>query len=304
MKKLTSIAMAILLCSMLALTAMAGYEEGALVTSASVAFDVKKASVAQALDGAITDGEYYKIDVPADGMSYAWDDAGDDGTHAKSLKFDYYMSWDDAGIRTAVVYKAGQTYENKYVAGEEGNIWNRTAVQICYAPITDDAADFIELGFARNSDTGDLLNVTWRDVNSGGVTGTGLTSTAGKDYTVVLASNGDLVYETFVPWTAFLAANAKLGDKVGTNLVVAGGSEALGHSHAQVAAGCTGDPGKNATLFAKVSLVEAPPAPATEAPTDGTTAPQTGDMSIAMIAVMLVSAAAAVVVLKRKSSVK
>ncbi|MHC1695282.1 MAG: hypothetical protein AB9835_08420 [Eubacteriales bacterium] len=300
MKKLTSIVMAILLCTMLALTAIAGYEEGALVTSAGVAYDAKKATTAQAFDGVISDGEYYKIDVPADAMSYAWDDAGDDGSKAKAIKFDYYLAWDDAGMRTAVVYKAGQTYENAYVAGEEGNIWNRTAVQYCYAPITDDANNFLELGVARNSVDGTLLSVAWRDTLA-----TGYIPTAGKDFTVVLAANGDLVYETFVPYTAFIEAAPKLGDKVGANLVVAGGSEALGHSHAQVAAGCTGDPGKNATLFAKVTLVEAPPAPATDAPaTDTPTAPVTGDMSIAMIAIMLVSAAAAVVVLKKKTSVK
>lgn len=297
MKKLTSIVMAILLCTMLALTAMAGYEEGALVTSASVAFDAKKASVAQAFDGVISDGEYYKIDVPAEGLSFAWDA---DEAATKGIKFDYYLAWDDNGMRVAVVYKAGQNYENLYEEGEEGNIWNRTAVQYCFAPITDDEGNFLELGIARNSANGKLLSVTWRDT-----LGTGFVPTAGQDYTVVLAANGDLVYEAFVPYNTFIETAPKLGDKVGTNLVVAGGTEAIGHSHVQVAAGCTGDPGKNATLFAKVTLVEAPPAPTTEAPAaDAPTAPKTGDMSIAMIAIMLVSAAAAVVVLKKKTSVK
>lgn len=262
MKKFTSVVMAILLCSMLALTAMAGFEQGALVESAGVAFDAKQASVAQAFDGVISEGEYYLVDVSADMRSYAWDDAGDDGSAAKAIKFDYYLSWDDNGVRTAIVYKAGQPYENLYTPDDAGNMWNRTAAQVSFAPITDDTMDIVELGFGRNSADGSQLNFTWLTPT----TGAGHTSTAGKDYSVTLASNGDLVYEIFVPWTAFLAANAKLGDSFGTVVVAAGGTEALGHSHSQIAAGCTGDPGKNATLFAKVKLVEAPPAPVTDAP--------------------------------------
>lgn len=302
MKKFTSVFMAILLCSMLALTAMAGYEQGALVENAGVAFEAKQATVAQAFDGVITEGEYYLVDVSADMRSYAWDDAGDDGSKAKAINFDYYLAWDDNGVRTAIVYKAGQPYENLYTPDDAGNMWNRTAAQVSFAPITDDTMDILELGFGRNSADGSQLNFTWLTP----VTGTGHESTAGKDYSVTLAGNGDLVYEIFVPWTAFLAGNAKLGDSFGTVAVAAGGTEELGHSHSQIAAGCTGDPGKNATLFAKVKLVEAPPAPVTDPPAEGETpaAPQTHDMSVAMIAVMLISAAAAAVVLKKKSSVK
>lgn len=237
------------------LNASAGYEEGILVENADVAFEAKKATAPQAFDGIVSMGEYYKVDLNADMMSYTWNDAGDDGTIARSLNFEYYIAWDDNNVRVAVVYKSGNPYFNNYKMGEnEGSMWDRTAIQLGFANLSGDPADFLEIGLARNSIEGGLLNKTWRQA----ISGKEFEPKANKDYTVVLVGNGDLVYEVAVPWINFAPDVMRVGDTFGTNLVVAGGTDDTGYVHAQVSAGVTGPPGKNATLFAKVTLVEGP----------------------------------------------
>jgi hypothetical protein len=279
------------------------WEEGSLVGTKTVAFEAKKATAAQAFDGKITDGEYYKIDITEDMKSYTSE--GADNSIAKGLKFDTYLAWDDNNVRVAFVYKKGNPYFNVYeMDGNEGNIWNRTAIQVCCSVIDSvtggDITDFLELGFARNSDNGNQLNVTWRQA----ISGTEFTSTAAKDYTVALDANGDLVYEVAVPFTAFAPAALKLGDSFGWCGLVAGGSDDAGYVHAQIAAGCSGQPGKDASYFAQVKLVDAPPAPVVETPaetaeaTDGN--PSTSDVNVIMYVISALSTLGGAIVIKKR----
>ena len=300
MKRFTCVALALLFIFTLSLTAMASdWEEGSLVGTKSVTFEAKKASVAQAFDGKITEGEYYKIELTEDMMSYTSE--GADNSIAKGLKYDVYLSWDDNNVRTAIVYKKGNPYFNAYeMDGGEGNIYNRTAIQVCCGIIGNEITDFVELGFGRNSDNGNQLNVSWRQ----SISGTDFTSTAVKDYTVALDANGDLIYEVAVPWVSFAPAAMKLGESFGWLGLVAGGTEEAGYVHSQIAAGCSGTPGKDSSYFAQVKLVDAPPAPVAEAPlvvevTDDN--PPTSDISVIMyVLAALSSLGGAVVINKRK----
>ena len=64
--------------------------------------------------------------------------------------------------------------------------------------------------------------------------------------------------------------------------------------HTQLASGCTGDPGKKADNFAKVTLAAAPKV--VEKPA----AAETADVVSLTVAALAVSAAAAIIVAKRK----
>lgn len=278
---LVVVAAMILTASMLV---FADFEQGALVEAGNVNLTFQKANAAQTFDGIISEGEYYKVEVTPDMLSYATAAGVED---AKNMKWEAYASWDDTGVRTAVVYHigTGDTGAFNNVRDEEqGNIWNSTAVQLSIATKSRGAdTDYGEYGYGLSSVTGNQLSYVWHNADS-------CTNDAyaqdgqlpASDFKVTKVGN-DLVYEIKTPWNAIGAPVAE-GGSIGWCLVVAGGSENYGHCHAQIAAGCTGDPGKNADLFAIAKLAAAPVVETTTAAPAATDAPPAADVPAAPVA--------------------
>ena len=313
MKKALSLILLVAMVATMSVAVFADFDMSARVENGEVTFTFPKANTALALDGVITDGEFYKVEVTADDMSYA---SNGDFADAAAMKWDAYAAWDDTGIRTAVVYQIGTgdfgAFWNER-DGDEGNIWNATAIQVSLSNQGRDAVGYLELGYALSSATGADLTVVWTNSSEGN---TDYEATAGTDFKVTKVGD-TLVYETMVPWTVFSPAALAEGANMGWCLVIAGGSDNYGHCHAQIAAGCTGDPGKNSDMFAVVTLGAAPeivtepevveeaPAPDVAAPDAGVeapapVAPPTADVTVIMTLVAAASAFGGAVVFKKK----
>ena len=95
--------------------------------------------------------------------------------------------------------------------------------------------------------------------------------------------------------SAFSTVAAKVGAQYGVCYVISWGNTYEDYRHTQLAAGCTGDAGKAADLFAKITLEEAivvETEPETvEVVEDAAAAPQTFDAGIVAAVAAIVSAA-------------
>jgi len=181
--------------------------------------------------------------------------------------------------------------------------------------------DRLEYGIWKNSLDGNLGGVVWAQHPDAQAE---FTPTAGENYTVVV-EGGRVKYETIVPVNTFLnkAAIAE-GEVIGLNIVIVQSKpDDPGYIHTQLASGCTGDPGKDAERFAKLTLggvMDGPPPPVVEeeappavgggdaapeppviAPTPAPAAPQTGDAGMIAVVALLAVAAAGIVVFRKKS---
>ena len=282
MKKALSIIMAGVLAASLTIGASAVYE--AEKDLQKVAFEIKKARVEQKFDGKITDGEYYKVDLKDSWFSYAANKDTDIET-AKNLKPELYMSWDENGVN---VYTSYSISKDKYIQTQTaGNIWSESCIQVSAAAATDTGTTRLEYGIAKSSKDNAFIGNVWAQL-----IGT-YTPTEGKNAFVDYI-DGKLVYETKIPWENILKdTNVSEGSQFGFNMVWSSGTSAS-FIHTQLASGCTGDPGKKADNFAKVTLAAAPKV--VEKPA----AAETADVVSLTVAALAVSAAAAIIVAKRK----
>lgn len=302
MKKLLALSMVVLMFAMLMIPTFAGTVENEVLNPA---FEIKKANVAWAADGVITEGEYYKVDaLPTWFSSACADDANDD--YAKNLCPDFYMSWDETYVYWASSYTV-KVHDNNW-DDDLNSMWWSGAVQLNYANamgVVDDPNNRLEYGVGLSSDTGALLTTVppgnWDGVHE-------YDAAANKDFFITNASNL-LTYEVRTPWSVFLDGKADIGTTFGACYVWSVGVD-QDYIHAQLARGCTGF-GKDATAFAQVTLAAAPvivteapvveEAPAAEAPAaEAPAAAQTADMAgIAVLAAVIALAGAAVVSKKR-----
>ena len=289
MKKFVSLVMAGAMIASMAVAANAVYEAEA--DAGKVAFDVPKARVDVKFDGVITEGEYYPIELKDSWISYAANvDAGIET--GKALEKELYMSWDDDGINLATVVYLD---EADYVQTQDAaNMWNEACIQVNFAAADAVGQDRLEYGIAKSTADDSFLGNVWAQKND-------TYTPAEGDNAYVGYSDGKLVYETSVDWDYFLDAAAAEGDEIGFCVVWSIGT-APDYIHVQLAHGCTGDPGKAADGFAKLSLVAAPEIvepeePATEG---GEQAAQTADFGIIVSAVLFAASAAGVVVATRK----
>jgi hypothetical protein len=291
MKKLASLVLAGALAATMAISTSAAYEAEADLNK--VAFNVQKANVAQKLDGKISDGEYYKIDLKSSWISYAANKDAD-LTSAKSTNKELYMSWDTNGINIATnVTLAKDKYTQTQTAA---NIWKEACIQVNLAGVADTGTKRLEYGIGKTTSDYKFISNVW---NQG--VGT-YAATEGKNAFVDYV-DGKLIYETTVPWSNFLADTAvKESSQFKFCLVWAIG-KGEDYIHIQLASGCTGTPGKKVDNFAKLTLAAAPavtkPA-ATTTTTTTTTSVKTADMSIIVSASMLALSIAGVVIFSRK----
>ena len=200
--------------------------------------------------------------VPGD-ISFAWSDLDPDGEIARAHDFRMYMTWTPTHIYVLISTDTRHYFNNLFDG--DGNAWQYSAIQWNFANYNDFGGDRLEFGTWRNSENGELGAFVWHqhpDANE-------FVPEAGVNYTVEL--RGDrLYYQVIVPVNTFLARDTvSEGDVIGVCFVMAQTLEGGGgHIHAQFASGCTGDPGKDAERFARITLgpaLEVPeeePAPA------------------------------------------
>ena len=301
MKRFGAIALSAAILSAMAVSASAAYIEQA-ADPADITFTIPQGYTAWAADGVISDGEYAKIDVKPEWISIAAA-TDEEAATAIQLPISLYMSYD-----AEYVYVACTTAADQYVCdvdeSNEGNMWAAHAIQLSLANIdATDGSERLETGYAMSTLDNNLYAVSWFDPM-----GIAYDPDDNGDYTVVKTGN-TLVYEMRVPFAAFEEKALKEGDKFLGSVIWAMGTSEDGGSdayvHEQLAYGVSGDPGKDPTGHATITLGAALEAPVVEDPAAGdatdapaTDAPTTADAGI--VAAAAVMAVAAGVVLSKK----
>lgn len=289
MKKVLSLVLAGLLVAGAAVATSAGniIEED----RGNIAFEIHKINATWTPDGEWSDGEYAEVAVKNTWISDATaDDANDDA--AKNLNFKLGMSYDDQYVYTYVQFEDANGHNNTWDA-DPGSLWYSGALQVNYSDADETGDQRLEYGIGVSSDTGDKLNNVWADYLGSGYV------PSNDDWS--FTEDGDtLTYEFRTPFSAFSdSVTGKEGEQVGFCLVISWGND-QDYIHTQLASGCTGDPGKEAGNFAKVTLgdqivVETEPEvveTVADAAADTTTeAPKTFDAGIIAAVAAIVSAA-------------
>lgn len=282
MKKIASLVMAGVLATSMAFGASAAYEAEADLKN--IAFDIKKANTEVKMDGKISEGEYYEVDMKSTWFSYAVanDSLFDVG---KKTEKKLYMSWDENGVNIATTVTLAKDSFAQTKTG--GDIWAETCIQVCAAGVGDTGTSRLEYGIGRSTENNDFVSNVWNQHKS--------------EYTITEGRNafadyidGKMVYETTIPWSAILDnASVDVGSQFGFCLVWSIGKG--DYNHIQLASGCTGDPGKAADNFAKVTLAAAP---VIEKPVESSTA--TADTALVVAGALLAVSAAGFVVVSKK----
>ena len=285
MKKTLSLILAGLLTVAMGTAAFAGHV--AEEDRGNIKFGVKgiAETVEWTADGEWTEGEYAEIDVKKTWISTSnGDDANVDVT--KNLDFTLGMSWDSDYIYSYVEFVDPDGHVNE--STDPTLIWQVGAVQMNFAEVDAAGDQRLEYGAALSSVTGDYLTTVWADYLGSGY------AVPADDFIVV--EDGDtMIYELRTPISAFSTVAAKVGAQYGVCYVISWGNTYEDYRHTQLAAGCTGDAGKAADLFAKITLEEAivvETEPETvEVVEDAAAAPQTFDAGIVAAVAAIVSAA-------------
>ena len=306
MKKIIALALTVMMVAALAVSASAYFLDrnasGALIEKT-----FNKGYTPVVIDGKMSEGEYSHVAIDYNNdISIAVPDE-DLINNIDFNSNELYMSY-DADYLYFFITTSSKGHHNG-CDDNTGNQWGQYAIQISLADVNDDdASSRLEVGYGLSSDTGAMLFSNWSDGQ-----GYGLESEAGKDFVVV--KDGDKMnYEVRIPYEAFQAKKAVEGDKIRVCIVWATGISEDDltdqYIHTQFAYGCTGDPGKDVTGHAVMTLgaaLEAPvveEAPAEEAAADGevaevvAAAPVTADAGI-VVAVAVMAVAAGVVLSKK-----
>ena len=308
MKKILAVVMAAMLLFTLALPAFAVTEIVGNVEAKKVVASIKAANKAPVLDGKVDAGEYSSEITKADAdMCF---NVSDPRTvaEAKAVSWKLYATYDANYVYIAAVEDVtADKYNCNFTQATSTNIWQQSALQVGISPASSitkpsPCTDFVELGFARNSVTGENFAHTWRDTVPASI------KHDASNYKIDYKDN-KLTYEVRIPWAWVQATPGKAGEKIGLCVVVARGIQkdppASSVTHSSWAGGVTAT-AKDATFFATVTLEAAPvvtttAAATTKAATGGTTAPKTADMSVIFVGIMLAAIATFAVVTKKNA---
>ena len=212
------------------------------------------------LDGDITEEEYgEELKFKTEDLSIAVGTASIEDVVGNPIHL--WMSYDDDYVYVAATTKA-QGFINE-CDDNPTNIWGQYAIQLSFAEHdNDDASERLETGYALSSATGKLLTATWNDGR-----GVGYDADEKGDYTVV-NDGREIRYEVRVPFSAFTDKALSEKDAFRFCIVWATGTgtgdDTSEYEHEQLAYGITGDPGKDVTGHATITLGEKvdPPASA------------------------------------------
>ena len=288
MKKVFSLVLAGLLVAGMAVSTSAAFQ--AEEDLQNISFDIHRINATWTPDGEWSDGEYAPVDVQNTWISAATNDEANLDA-AKNLDFKLGMSYDDQYVYGYVQFDDPNGHDNAW-DDEPGSMWYSGALQINYSDADEAGDQRLEYGIGLTN-SGKKITNTWGDYIGGGY------EAADADWTCDI--DGDTVtYEFRTPFSAFSdSVKGKEGDKLGFCLVISWGNE-QDYAHTQLASGCTGDPGKAADNYAKVTLgdqivVETEPETvetvADTAAAETTEAPKTFDAGIIAAVAAIVSAA-------------
>ena len=196
------------------------------------------------IDGKIDDGEYAPISFSKDDLMYlGYDDAR--LAEMKDTDVKIYASYDAENVYIGVVVSTPD-FVQKATSGND--MWQNYCIQLCGAAADEtDPGSRAELGYARNSETGELLFANW---SSGYLDGYAA-DTTGKDFAVV-TKNGVTTYEIAMPAAAFGMDSLKEGGKIGLDITMVF-SDDNGPAVIEWAQGCY--VAKDSTVFAKVNIL-------------------------------------------------
>ena len=290
MKKVFSLILASLLVAGMAVASSAAFV--AEEDLQNISFDIHRINATWTPDGEWSDGEYAEVAHETTWMSAATgDEANLDA--AKNLDYKLGMSYDDQYVYGYVQFVDANGHDNAW-DDEPGSMWYSGALQINFSDVDEAGDQRLEYGIGLTNNGKKITN-TWGDY-----LGSGFEATDADWYCDV---DGDTVTYAFrTPYSAFSdTVKGKEGDKLGFCLVISWGNE-QDYIHTQLASGCTGDPGKAADNYAKVTLgdqiVVETEAPETEAEVvdaaaaeTTTEAPKTFDAGIIAAVAAIVSAA-------------
>ncbi|MFA6948557.1 MAG: hypothetical protein WCQ72_06215 [Eubacteriales bacterium] len=302
MKKFLSIAMTAMLVAAMAVPTFAFQT----LPSVDVALTVPGCNATPVLDGTIGADEYSEIATTADMWSGAVADAANEGAADAIVSgAKLYMTWDADYVYFASTFEAPNGFYSPW-EGDEGSMWQSAALQLSYSNAADKAEEGsqnrLEYGIGV-TEAGTNLSTIWANYD-------------GKDYAAEdivnnfkIAVNGTTVtVEVRTPWSAFTDITPAAGAQVTTCIVYSIGVD-TDYIHAQLAAGCTGEGGKNTSYEATLTLAEAPAlpvveevteeAPATDTAPTTTTAAQTSDATAAFAVLGVVALGAAAIVAKK-----
>ena len=288
MKKVFSLVLAGLLVAGMAVSTSAAFQ--AEEDLQNISFDIHRINATWTPDGEWSDGEYAEVAHETSWISAATgDEANLDA--AKNLDFKLGMSYDDQYVYGYVQFVDANGHDNAW-DDEPGSMWYSGALQINFSDADEAGDQRLEYGIGLTNNGKKITN-TWGDYLGGGF------EAADADWTCDV--EGDTVtYEFRTPFSAFSdSVKGKEGDQIGFCLVISWGNE-QDYIHTQLASGCTGDPGKAADNYAKVTLgdqivVETEPETvetvADAAAETTTEAPKTFDAGIIAAVAAIVSAA-------------
>ena len=288
MKKVFSLVLAGLLVAGMAVSTSAAFQ--AEEDLQNISFDIHRIHATWTPDGEWSDGEYAPVDVQNTWISAATNDEANLDA-AKNLDFKLGMSYDDQYVYGYVQFVDANGHDNAW-DDEPGSMWYSGALQINFSDADEAGDQRLEYGIGLTNNGKKITN-TWGDYLGGGF------ESADADWTCDV--DGDTVtYEFRTPFSAFSdSVKGKEGDQIGFCLVISWGNE-QDYIHTQLASGCTGDPGKAADNYAKVTLgdqivVETEPETvetvADTAAAETTEAPKTFDAGIIAAVAAIVSAA-------------
>lgn len=288
MKKVFSLVLAGLLVAGMAVSTSAAFQ--AEEDLQNISFDIHRINATWTPDGEWSDGEYAEVDHKTSWISAATNDEANLDA-AKNLDFKLGMSYDDQYVYGYVQFVDANGHDNAW-DDEAGSMWYSGALQINFSDADEAGDQRLEYGIGLTN-SGKKITNTWGDY-----LGTGFEA-ADADWTCNV--DGDTVtYEFRTPFSAFSdTVKGKEGDQIGFCVVISWGNE-QDYIHTQLSSGCTGDPGKAADNYAKVTLgdqivVETEPETVetvAEAAAETTTeAPKTFDAGIIAAVAAIVSAA-------------
>ena len=239
------------------------------------------------IDGKIEEGEYGEIAFSKDDLMYlGYDDAR--LAEMKNTDVKLYASYDAENVYIGVVVSTPGFVQK---ATEGSSMWRNHCIQLCGASVDEtDPTTRAELGYTRNSETGELLFANYSSGYLDGYTA----DTTGKDFTVV-TENGVTTYEVAMPAAAFGADTLKEGDKIGLDITMVF-SDDNGPAVIEWAQGCY--VAKDSTVFAKVTLGEPLKAPA--AVSDDTSDASAATADPASLCLVSLALSGAVLVLRKK----
>lgn len=239
------------------------------------------------IDGKIEDGEYAPINFTKDDLMYlGYDDAR--LAEMKNTDVKLYASYDAENVYIGVVVSTPDFVQK---AADGNTMWQNYCLQLCGAAADEvDSGSRAELGYTRNSETGELLFANWSSGYLDGYTA----DTTGKDFAVV-TGNGVTTYEVAMPAAAFSANSLKEGGKIGLDITMVFSDE-NGPAVIEWAQGCY--VAKDSTVFAKVTLGEPMKAPVIVADDTSGASAATADTASVCLAALAMSAAA--LVLRKK----